>query len=117
MPTEMKDKKLSRRMPQYLPKTVGVDDEFEEILISAERYSLGRMTYVVPDYVWYVTPLVPYLSDKTLDILLRDLIECSMRVDPENPGLNPWGMEQDEREWKKLWKAIEDEQKRRLAEM
>lgn len=117
MPTKMKDKKLGRRMPQYLPKSVGIDDDFEEILISAERYSLGRMTYVVSDYVWYVTPLVPYLSDKTLDILLHDLIDRSMRVDPENPDFNPWGMPQDEKEWKKLWKAIEDEQKRRVVEM
>ncbi len=115
MPTEMKKNTMIGCLPSRC--VVRIDERFEGILISAERYSLGRMTYVVANYVHYVMPLVPYLSDKTLDILLRDLIDCSMRVDPENSDFNPWGMEQAEREWKKLWKAIEDEQKWRVAGM
>ncbi len=108
---------FSGLMPLYSLGVVPIDERLEEILISAERYSLGRMTYVVPDYVNYVTPLVPHLSNKTLGILLCDLIARGMRKEPEKKDFSPWGMEQDYREWRKLWEIIGDEQKRRLAEM
>lgn len=31
----------------YRQKTVPIDDDFQEMLVSAERYALGRMTYIV----------------------------------------------------------------------
>lgn len=97
---------------------IPLNDDFEQILISAERYSCGRMTYVVPTFVRFVKPLVPDLSDKTLDIFIRDFIEKSMREEPGwGDGMGPFGMEQDRKEWQELWDAIEAEQKRRLAEL
>ncbi len=100
-----------------MPTMIPLNDDFEQILISAERYSCGRMTYVVPAFVGFVKPLVSYLSDKTLDIFIRDFIEKSMREEPEGDGMGPFGMEQGRKEWQELWDAIEAEQKRRLAEL
>ena len=115
MPTEMKKNAMIGFLPSR--SVVRIDEAFEEILISAERYSLGRMTYVVPDYVRYVMPLVPYLSNHCLYVLLRDLIDRSKMPEPEDSDFSPWGMEQDKKEWLTLWKAIEGEQERRKAGM
>lgn len=100
-----------------MPTMIPLNDDFEQILISAERYSCGRRTYVVPAFVGFVKLLVPHLSDKTLDIFIRDFIEKSMREEPEGGDMGPFGMEQDRKEWRELWDAIEAEQKRRLAEL
>ena len=50
-----------------------VDDLFEEILNCAVRYACGRKTYVVKDVSDYVCNLIPYLSDKTLGIIIQDI--------------------------------------------
>ena len=115
MPTEMKKNTMIGFLPSR--SVVRIDEAFEEILISAERYSLGRMTYTVPNYVRYVMPLVPYLSNHCLAVLHRDFESCSKNPEPEDSDFSPWGMEQDKVEWLKLWKAIEDEQERRKAGM
>ena len=115
MPTEMKKNAMIGFLPSR--SVVHIDEAFEEILVYAERCSPGRMTYVVPNYVHYVIPLVPYLSDHCLAVLHRDFESCSKKPEPEDSDFSPWGMEQDKVEWLKLWKAIEDEQERRKAGM
>jgi hypothetical protein len=42
------------------------DDEFGVILNSAVRYSMGRRTYMPMLVIDYITPLLPYLSDRCL---------------------------------------------------
>ena len=115
MPTEMKKNAMIGFLPSR--SVVRIDEAFEEILVSAERYSLGRMTYVVPNYVHYVIPLVPYLSDHCLAVLRDDFESRSKMPEPEDSDFSPWGMEQDKAEWQKLWEAIEGEQERRKAGM
>lgn len=85
--------------------TIPLDDTFEQILISAERYALGRMSYVVQMTTEYITALLPRLDDDTLFIMLRDIEDAER--DRFGNGL---GMEMDSREWHKLAQAIEDEQ-------
>lgn len=53
--------------------TTPIDDSFEEMLISAVRYALGRRTYIVSATVQYVKSHLPKLSDRTLQILERDI--------------------------------------------
>jgi hypothetical protein len=52
---------------------VSVDDLFEEILSCAIRYACGRKTYVVKDVSDYTCNLIPYLSDRTLNIIIKDI--------------------------------------------
>lgn len=43
-------------------KTVEMDENFQEILVSAVRYALGRMTYIVGFTVDYISPLIKSLD-------------------------------------------------------
>lgn len=49
------------------------DERFGQILISAVRYALGRMTYIVDDTAKYVEELIPQLSDNTLQLICKDI--------------------------------------------
>jgi hypothetical protein len=49
------------------------DERFGQILISAVRYALGRMTYIVDDTAKYVEGLIPQLSDNTLQLICKDI--------------------------------------------
>ena len=60
-------------------KSVKINKKFEQLLISAERYALGRRTYIVSETVEYISTLSPLLSDWCLDILLCDLGEAFER--------------------------------------
>ena len=51
------------------------DDEFTCLIMAAIRYCLGRRTYM-PSYITgYIKPLLPYVSDKLLYLLERDIRE------------------------------------------
>lgn len=81
---------------------VPLDDDFEQILISAERYALGRRTGIVSLTVRYIRCLIPRLSNKTLAILLRDMNE------QKRLGKS-FGLDFDEAEWVQLMHEIESE--------
>ena len=54
--------------------TIGLqDDDFEAVLICAERYACGRRTYMPSIVTGFIKPLVPNLSDRFLAVLERDL--------------------------------------------
>ena len=63
-------------------KFVPVDDMFCEMMNWAVRYSLGRRTYAVSDTIYYITKLIPFLTDKTIYSMIRD-IESK---EPDNLG-------------------------------
>jgi len=81
---------------------VPLDDDFEQILISAERYALGRMTGIVSLTIRYIRCLIPRLSNKALVILLRDMNE-QKRLEKS------FGLDFDEAEWVQLMHEIESE--------
>ena len=87
---------------------VPLDEDFEQILISAERYALGRMTGIVSLTVRYIRCLIPRLSNKTLAILLRDMNEQKQLG-------KSYGMDFDEAEWVQLMHDIESELGERKA--
>lgn len=99
-------------------KMLPLDDLMEQIIISAERYALGRMTYSVSDTVAFILPLVPSLTTQTLRVLEMDF----QRVESENErrsddfagmDFDLWGMEQDKEQWFRLRKSVKSGLERR----
>lgn len=73
--------------------------DYEHIVISAERYALGRMTYIVELTVNYILQEIEEnkLSDSCLDVIRKDI----------NSAKN-LGMDCDKKEWLKLLNKIEE---------
>lgn len=82
---------------------IPLDDDFEQILISAERQALGRMTYLVEMTVNYIMQLIPRLSDSTLCVMLTDIQQETN-----------FGMDIDARAWHSLERAIKQELEKRF---
>ena len=53
------------------------DDEFGLILNCAVRYSIGRQTYMPHSVIDFITPLLPYVSGRTLGVLERDVADAA----------------------------------------
>ncbi len=73
--------------------------DYEQIIISAERYALGRMTYIVEITVNYILKDIEdnKLSEKCLDIIAEDIRNA-----------RNLGMECDKKIWTKLLNKIEE---------
>lgn len=56
-------------------------DRFGCVLNCAVRYALGRETYMPVVVQNQIRPLLPYLSDKTLFVMKRDIEEAKARMD------------------------------------
>ncbi len=71
---------------------------YEQIVISAERYALGRMTYIVEITVNYILEEIENdkLSDTCLSIIAKDIRSAK-----------DLGMECDKKCWLKLLNRIE----------
>lgn len=88
---------------------IEIDENFETILICAERYACGRRTYMPGIVEDYITPLIPQLSDKTLVVLRNDIEDASMWGSLGNPDI-------DAPLWLGLLERIKNELKRRRNE-
>ena len=73
--------------------------DYEQIIISAERYALGRITYIVEITVNYILEEIKNdkLSDTCLDIIAEDIRQSKNL-----------GMECDKKCWIKLLDRIEE---------
>ncbi len=73
--------------------------DYEHIVISAERYALGRMTYIVELTVNYILQEIEQnkLSDSCLNVIRNDIKEAK-----------DYGMECDKEQWLKLLNRIEE---------
>lgn len=99
-------------------KMLPLDDMMEQMIISAERYALGRMTYIVGNTVNFILPLVPHLDTSTLSVLeddFRSMEAENKRRDDDFAGMNfdAWGMDYDKKRWFDLCEAVKMERKRR----
>ena len=98
--------------------TVPLDRNFEQMLISAERYACGRQTYIVSDTIQYITALLPYLSDWCITIILNDMkakSDMAERLSGDPSGSSPWGSPIDKSEWMAFWEKCKKEMERRKA--
>lgn len=73
--------------------------DYEQIVISAVRYAIGRMTYIVEITVNYIMQQIEddKLSDRCLGLIRDDIKEAKYL-----------GMQCDEVQWIKLLKRIEE---------
>ena len=98
-------------------KLVVFDRDFENMLISAERYACGRRTYIVKATVDYIMRFVEDISSNTLLVMLGDLAQKhrdEMRGFEQGlTGWNPWGDVCDKKEWIRLELALMDERDKR----
>ena len=55
--------------------TIEIDKNFETILLCAVRYAIGRKSYMPSMVIDYITPLLPFLSDDTLETMAKDIAD------------------------------------------
>lgn len=79
---------------------VSIDRDFEDMLISAVRYALGRETYMTMTTVAYITRLLPNLSNRAIGIIAHDINDAH---DLGNPTIDAphW-----ERLAENIWKEV-----------
>ena len=61
--------------------TIEIDKNFETILLCSVRYAIGRKSYMPSLVIDYITPLLPYLSDNTLRLMVNDITEYGANKD------------------------------------
>ncbi len=76
--------------------------DYEHMIISAERYALGRMTYIVKITVDYILEDIERnkLSKFCLEIIQKDIEKA-----------DNYGMSCDEEQWQKLLSKIKEKLK------
>ena len=75
----------------------GNQTDLSMLLVSAERYALGRRTYIVSWTCDVIKNNLHLLTKKDKDVMIRD-IESAVN----------YGDSCDEREWKKLLKVLKE---------
>lgn len=78
-------------------------NELDILCVCAERYAMGRRTYVVGEVCGIIKSHIKDLEDNTLYVIQED-IERSTN----------FGMDIDKAEWDKLLKAIQIERMERI---
>ena len=86
---------------------IELSPNLEAMLVSAERYALGRRTYIVWQTVDYLISLIPNLSDWCLKTIISDL------EDQLKHGAWAFGDFCDYQDWERLMTKIGDELKER----
>jgi len=80
-------------------KINGDKNDLSMILVSAERYALGRKTYIVQWTCEFIKNNIHLLSNKDKQVMIRDI---------ENPI--SYGDDCDEKEWKKLLEILKEKE-------
>lgn len=75
----------------------GSQEDLSAMLVSAERYALGRMTYIVSWTCNFIENNLHFLTEKDKQIMIRD-IESS----------NDYGHDCDKAEWLKLLNVLKE---------
>ena len=82
--------------------------DFEEVLIYAERYAIGRMTYAPHSVCEIINTRLQDLSDNTLKVLKDDIARETERDNLGNPDI-------DAPTWTKTYQNIVNEISKRNA--
>lgn len=85
-----------------IPHVAANDDEFGSVLICAVRYCLGRATYMPHLVMDFITPFIPYLENRTLYVMIRDIQES-----------HSLGMECDRQAWMSFLQKLHQERQKR----
>ena len=84
------------------------DDEFQQFIIYAERYAIGRMTYVPIEVNQIIRKYLPRISSNTLGVLIQDI-----ELEADRDML---GMDFDKKMWLALLNTLKNERDRRKSE-
>ena len=76
--------------------------DHEQMMVSAERYALGRRTYVVRDTVNYIARYIDGMSEHCRHVLIEDI---------KHPLGGDYGDACDKNEWMWLLKKLEGDNK------
>lgn len=81
--------------------------DYENIVISAVRYALGRLTYIVNLTVEYVLKDIKEnkLSSKCLQLIRRDIVE---ELNPDKLRVDPIFTADCIEDWQRLLKKIDE---------
>ena len=63
---------------------VPIDDDFQQMMVSALRYALGRQSYIVGLTIEYLEWKIPLMDKKYLTIMSRDIEEEKWLQMPES---------------------------------
>ena len=84
------------------------DDEFQQFIIYAERYAIGRMTYVPGEVNNIILKYLPFITNNTLGVLTQDIeLEANREM---------LGMDFDKKMWLALLDTLKNERDRREPE-
>lgn len=86
------------------------DDDFGAVLNCAVRYAIGRRTYMPGLVIDYITPLLPYLNNKTLWCFDQDIADAKYTKGYGDPAI-------DEPKWLKFHQAVRAERTKRGEEL
>ena len=103
-------KKTIKSNENVVPKIDLEDDEFGTMLNCALRYAIGRRTYMPSLFIDFTTPLLPYLSNKTLWCFDQDVTEAKYEGGYGDPDI-------DEPLWMKFHRDVRAERTRRGHEL
>lgn len=81
----------------------GKVEDISMILVSAERYALGRQTYIVDWTINVIKDNMHLLTDKDLYVMIQDILRSTMR----------YCEKYEAKLWTELAKRLEEEQSRR----
>ena len=84
------------------------DDEFQQFIIYAERYAIGRMTYVPSAVNDIIIKYLPFITNNTLGVLILDI-----ELEADRDML---GMDCDKQMWLALLDTLKNERDRREPE-
>lgn len=73
--------------------------DISAMLLSAERYALGRQTYIVEWTCSFITQNLHLLTEGNKQVMIRDI---------EKQEKFGYGMECDKKEWMKLLKKLKE---------
>ena len=83
------------------------DDEFQQFIIYAERYAIGRMTYVPSEVNNIILKYLPFIANNTLGVLIRDI---------ETFDVGLLGMDFDKKMWLELLEVLKNEREERKVQ-
>lgn len=80
----------------------GSNIDLSAMLLSAERYALGRRTYIVQWTCEFIANNLHLITKKDKQVMIRDI-----KWQGERDFDNPYGDECDKQEWLKLLQILE----------
>ena len=82
--------------------------EFQQFIIYAERYAIGRMTYVPSAVNDIILKYLPFITNNTLGVLIQDI-----ELEADRDML---GMDFDKKMWLALLDTLKNERDRRKVQ-